>query len=271
MHKMLAGLVALLLVLVACSTSREEPAPSSTEPTTPTSTIAPLPEPGGGLPANVIVGCGRSGPEFPLAALDSTEALDQAAYEFVAAAMAPFLESEEGVFWPQEGWRILHEAEAEVLVVHMADAPDGPAVSFMEVELRNGAWRWAGSQAGGPCELTTTHPPGLNAVEWRLDPAFEVGPNSADIPLLATEVECVSGQPMGNRLLTPQILETADTVYITLAAIPPEGDSQTCPGNPERSLVVSLTDPLADRDLKDGTQIAGFLADYIGADFGLDP
>ena len=270
MHKVVAAVTAVAVVLVACSTSGEEPAPPNTEPSTPTSTIAPLPEPGGILAPDVIVGCGRSGPSFPLAALQSTEALDQAAYDVVAAAMAPFLESEEGVFWPQEAWRILHETESEVLVVHMADAPDGPAVSFMEVELRDGEWRWAGSEAGGPCELTTTHPPGLNAVEWRIDPAFEVGPNSADIPLLATEVECVSGQPMGDRLLTPQVLETAEAVYITLAAVPPEGDVQNCQGNPERSLVVSLAEPLGDKELMDGTQVAGFLVDYIGEDFGLD-
>lgn len=267
---------ALALALTACTASERQP-PTSAPPDTPAQTqpgatstsLIALPQPTGGLEGGIVLSCGGSGPSFPASALSSTTSLDEPAYAFVADAMESFLSSEEGAFWPQDGWRVLHETEGVILVVHIAELQGQPAVSFMTVGLRDGLWRWEGSQAGGPCELTTIPPERLNRVNWRLDPQFEVDGSFIELPLLVTELECASGQPMGDRLLPPEVVETADAVYIAFAAVPDEADAHTCQGNPETAVVVPLEMPLGDRELKDGMKLAGFLSDYIGDDFGL--
>jgi len=217
-----------------------------------------------------LLGCGASGPMFPASALDSTIPLEDARYAFVTEAMASFLDSGEGAFWPQSGWRILHETDSDILVVHIGGIQGDRAVSFMTVSLRDGEWRWDGSQVGGPCELTTSPPAGLNRVDWRLDPQFDVDGSFIELPLLVSELECASGQEMGDRLLAPEVIETDQAVFIAFAAMPDDADAHTCQGNPETPVVVQLAAPLGDRELKDGLKLAGFLSDYIGGDFGLD-
>ena len=175
--------------------------------------------------------------------------------------MESFLGDEEGQFWPQEGWRVLHATGQGALIVHHDPATGN--IWFMNFELQEGSWRWAGASAGGPCPLHTTLPEGLGVVEWRIDPAGPaLSPESTSIQVLATERECASGQPMGDRLLGPEVVMTDTEALITFAARPLPG-GQSCQSNPEQSVTVELPEPLGDREIIDGLATGLDLSDFL--------
>lgn len=202
-----------------------------------------MPEPDGPL-----VGC-PNGPWFPRSALESQTDLDSSGRDDIVDAIRPFLESEEGAYWPQDGWEILYSTPELVLLVHL-DPPD--ALSFMTIEKEGDSWRWAGAQAGGACPLVVQIPEGMNTVDWRVDPDEYLSPDSTSIRLLINERECVSGQEIGDRLIGPEVVYTDSQVLVSFAAEPPPGDAFTCQGNPETPYLLDLDQPLGDRDLVDG-------------------
>lgn len=219
-----------------------------------------VPDESGAVPPDLQVGC-PSGPTFPVSALLNVEPLVGNGREQVEAAIAGFLESGEGGEWPQaDEWQVLYESDTEVLLVFV----DPPAIGFQEVELVAGEWRWAGSQLGEGCMLEARLPEGLNRVTWRIDPEVGLDPASTAVHLLATERECASGQPMGDRLHSPNVVITTGEVRITLVADPPPGDYQTCPGNPEAPVVIELGMLVGDRTVVDGLSVLGELADLLG-------
>lgn len=273
--------VVLVFGLAACGGSPAASDPTSTTttspPTTttvpPDSTTTPPPEPGssgelgvivppdadGALPSELWVGC-RTGPYFQVADLEEIEPLATADPGGVAEAIAPFLSSGEGEFWPQENWLILRETEDEVLLVHRGS--DG--LAFQTVTRDGGSWRWTGSQMGGPCPLHYAVPEGLNAVDWVVDPSgLPLDPEATSLQVLATERECASGQEMGDRLQEPEVVMTAEEVRIVLAAEPPPGDAFTCQGNPETPVIVELPEPLGEREVIEGYEIGIDLEDYL--------
>ena len=221
-----------------------------------------VPDESGGVPLDLEVGC-PSGPTFPVSALSSVEPLIGSGRDHIEAAIAGFLGSEEGAFWPQaDEWQVLHETDEKVVLVFVD--PSRQTIGFQTVALVDGEWRWSGSQLGEACSLEARLPDGLNRVNWRIDPEFGLDPASTTIHLLATERECASGQPMGDRLRSPHIMITNGEVRITLAADPPPSDYQDCPSNPEQSVTVELGMPLGDRGVVDGLVVLGELVDLIG-------
>lgn len=271
MRRIQIAIVSCALLAGACSTSAATTSSPSPPPPTPPPDLRliVLPDAAGGFPADRRLGC-HSGPFFPASALDSTVAVSEPGFEFVVAAMDSFLSSGEGAFWPQDGWRILDQTEDEMLVVHIdvAANPDDPPVAFMTVEKRDDEWRWGGSQSGSNCDLRTEMPEGLNRVDWRVDPTWVADPASAEVLLLVTEVECASGQAMGDRLLEPEVVITDDAVLIAFAAEPDDADSHTCQGNPETPVTIVLSEPIEDRELRDGMVVMGSLVDFLAEDFG---
>ncbi len=252
--KAVVSLLAALLAVAACGLP-SEPATGSPEPD-----LIVAPGPDGELPPDLEVGC-PSGPTFPISALDEVTDLEEAGREEVAAAIQPFLDNEEGKFWPQDGWRILHETDTEILLVH--HDPAG-SLSFMTVSRTDDGWEWSGAQGGGPCPLRIATPERLNTVDWRLDPAAPpVDGESTEISVLLTERECVSGQEIGDRLVGPEIVLTEEAVLIAFAAIPPEGDAFTCQGNPETLHLVELPEPLGEREVRSGLELGINLEDAL--------
>jgi hypothetical protein len=222
-----------------------------------------LPDSSGRMPGDLELGC-PSGPTFPASALEEIRPLSGAGLDEIETAIRGFLDNEEGQYWPQDDWQILHETEDTVLLVHHEGTDGESNFAFQTVERVGGEWRWAGSSMGGPCPLRTSLPEGLNNVEWRIDPAAEpLTADSASVELLVTERECVSGQAMGERLLGPEIVTTGDSVFIAFAAVPPPGDVQDCQGNPQQSVVVHLAEPLGNRVISDGLAVAGHLEDFL--------
>jgi hypothetical protein len=207
-----------------------------------------------------MVGC-FAGPIFPFGALEQVAPLAEADPGGVAAAIATFLESEEGGYWPQEGWQVLHVTANEILLAN-EDAQGG--ISFMNVSNDGSGWTWSGASSGGECPLEYAPPQGLGAVDWRLDPS---GPpltaESTLVSVLLTERSCVSGQEIGDRLVGPQVSMTDTEVRIAFAAEPPPGDAFDCQGNPETPYLVELPEPLGGRRVIEGNRIGRSLADYL--------
>lgn len=240
----LAFVVAALLLIVACGTS--DPAVERSAPDDARDTTEPARLDG------PRVGC-PFGPFFPLSALDAPPPLIAASeVPDVADAIAPFLAGEEGAFWPQDGWRVLEVVDAErVLVVHPGSV-DSEGVAFMTVSWTDGGWQWSGSSFPGGCVLVLEPEEDKGSVvEWRLDPT--VTPPDADATTLvleATERECASGRPMGDRLNEPEVTLTDEAVLILLTAQRLDGD-QDCPGNPSQRVEIQLPEPLGQRELRD--------------------
>ncbi|MEO8184367.1 MAG: hypothetical protein ABI895_36580 [Deltaproteobacteria bacterium] len=159
-------------------------------------------------------------------------------------------------------WLILRETGDQVLLVHQ----DEEGVSFMTVNRVGGAWRWSGSQRGGPCPLYYLMPEGLHAVDWRLDPEAPPDPGETRLKVLITERECVSGVYVGGRLRGPQVVMTEDAVRIAFAAVPPAGNAFTCPSNPETAVTVELPASLGDREIIEGLAIGIDLEEYLVAE-----
>ena len=207
-----------------------------------------------------LIGC-PGGPWFPRSALNEQIDLAASGRDELVEAIAPFLQSEEGQFWPQEDWKILHASDDTVLLVHL-EPPD--SLSFMTLTKSTDSWEWSAGSAGGSCPLVIQMPEGLNTVEWRLDPDESLSPDSMSIQLLINERECVSGQEIGGRLVGPEIVYTEEQILVSFAAEPPPGDAFNCQGNPETSFVLDLDEPIGDRQLTDGRDIGINLEDLLG-------
>lgn len=265
--------------------AEQDPTLSTTAPPSTTSTTALTSE-----SSDELVVC--AGTELQLSALQDLEPLESRPE--IEEAVKAFLKSGEGDFWPQDGWQVVTISDAEVYVILLQteeqvreDAEsreievtfdegfgdgidDSILFSGQNVELDDGIWRWAGSVSSDDCELESALPPNLNRVEWTLDPASPAPTaESTTVNLLATERECVSGQPMGDRLLPPTVVETDEAVLITMAATPPPGDAFNCPGNPPQPVAIELASPLGDRKLLEGSTTAGRISDYVGHAFDL--
>jgi hypothetical protein len=116
-------------------------------------------------------------------------------------------------------------------------------------------WRWSGSSSGAPCQPAVVLPEGLGRANVTLDPAFGT-PEPADstLHLLVTEQACSSGEEPGDRLLEPQVIETATEVLVAFAVIVQLGP-QECPGVLPTPVVVELAEPLGDRVVADGLTV----------------
>lgn len=202
-----------------------------------------------------VVGC-PSGPTFPLSALDEVPPVADAP-EGVEAAMRTFLDGEEGAFWPQDGWRILHRTDDRVLLVHVGDRSTAAetGLTFMTVEAVDDGWRWGGASGGGSCPLRFQLDDGLGEVDWELDPDHPApGPDATTVHVLVRERACASGRAMGDRLNDPVVLADDSQVAITFSAVPSSG-GQDCPSNPATAVAVDLGEPLGDRRLVDGREV----------------
>lgn len=287
----LVAVSAFSLVLAACaspndsldsssieSTTTAAPSTTSTTVAIPTTTDPPevvsatrnagdlraiiLADAEGRLPDDTMIEA-RCGAHFPVSALESVPLLAESGLAEVEKAIRPFLESEEGGHWPQDGWRILHRTDSQVTLVHLDGTAVEPTVALMYVENDADEWRWAGSSIGGECPLEVMVPAGLNAVDWRLDPSAE--PPTSDstaIHVLVTERACASGQAVGERLLGPQVIVTDTEIQIAFAA-QALGGIQTCPGNPETAVTVELSGAIGPRVVANGLALDISLEDLL--------
>ncbi|MEM1333789.1 MAG: hypothetical protein AAGG08_10050, partial [Actinomycetota bacterium] len=154
----------------------------------------------------------------------------------------------------QEWYVLANDGEEATMVAF------GESMSWISAENGRNGWIWAGASAAPPCEIRVALPEGLGIVEWTLDPSVSLDTTSTEIALLATERGCASGQPMGERLLAPQVIETDAAIEIALAVIPLT--EAECPSNPSTSFVIELDEPVGDREIRDGLDL-GSITDLV--------
>ena len=219
----------------------------------------------GSLPGDTLIGCVNSGASFPVSALDEVPFLSESGLSEVEEAIRPFLESEEGAYWPQDDWRVLYQTDDLVLLVHSGDSVPDLEIAFMSVEQAVDVWLWAGASMSGGCPLEVKTPEQLNAVEWRFDPSAEpLTSESTVIHVLVTERACASGQTMGDRLRGPEVLVTDTELLIAFAAEPQGGGlTQTCQGNPEEPVTIEMSEPIGTRVVVDGQVLEVSLEDLL--------
>jgi len=163
------------------------------------------------------------------------------------------------------GWYLAAQGDESILVMRTLSAEEisgprdfGLPGSNREVVLvqwlegapnaADGWYVWANSY----CPLTIDLG-GLEVPIVALDPAHKPSSDATDLQLLVTEVACNSGQPADGRVKLVSLVETEDSVTVTIGVKPNSGTA-TCPSNPATPFTVELADPLGDRTIIDGTR-----------------
>ena len=210
-----------------------------------------------------LVTCGES--PFPLEALldpqPSESADDGAAWrQAIADVNAEWAASAGGELYPSEGWIVLRATGDETSLMAVTDTD----VHQIELVRRDGGWTVESGWSDVDCELRTELPAGQGTVTWRTDPAEPPTPESTTIAVLAREQTCAGGRAMDDRLIGPIVVETADELRISFAAVTLPGE-QSCPGNPETAVVVELSAPLGGRPLRDGAVLDVGVRDVLGS------
>jgi len=143
-------------------------------------------------------------------------------------------------------WRLLGRTETEVAF----GAGDPPLLGGYVVLRSDGdSWRYA--QSGSNC-LVRPHREGRTLARWGHDPAGpEVSSATSTLHLIVNDEPCASGIGPDERLDDPIIKSTPTALTITFTSRPPPGD-QNCPSHPPARRLVTLPEPLGDRELRDG-------------------
>ena len=172
--------------------------------------------------------------------LEPSGAQDEAALIFRRFPATP-------AFWR----RLIDDDERVVFAAANPSAWDGRHggagnLRFVDVANTGGTWAVA---ASGECWPRVVLEAGLEPGTWAL---ATVSDDARQLDLLVSEFECASGQPPGERVQPPVIVETDHDVTITFG-IEPIGGIQDCPTAPGQPYRVTLGAPLGQRVLQDGT------------------
>lgn len=224
-----------------------------------TVSVAP-PRPSGAVevlsadPVQQRLTCGGSN-TFPVSALEDPAPVESSDHPAALAAVGLFDESGEGIELELES---MFAEEPELFILDIGEEQalfatieaDGFPGANIRVDRADGD-QWRVSGFGGSCNnLAVAYPEGLNQVEIYADADNPPAPDQTEIALLVTERACASGEPMGDRLLEPQVIEEDGRVLVVFAAAANLG-AANCPGNPSTPVTITLAEPLGDRDLLD--------------------
>ena len=126
---------------------------------------------------------------------------------------------------------------------------DGPGDGAMSIGFqRDAVGRWEAS-GWGECQLAVVIPAGRGQVEVTAPPGG-VDPTTTAPTVLVNERDCTSGRDPRPFLGEPQVVESEDTVLVTLTSEALQGDAN-CIGNGAVPVELSLAEPLGDRRLVD--------------------
>lgn len=214
--------------------------------------VIELPGADGTYPPDIAVEC--AGIPFTLGAIQPLRPL--ANFPELQDTINEASGSDEFTYIPDQlEWWLLELTDESATVI----SPNGSSFTLAPLELTPAGWAVSGLSGENDCDVRRVLPPGLNGVEWELDPDHPAPtPDSTALHLLVTELGCAGGREMGDQLLGPQVVETDDAVWIAFAVIPPEGSTQPCPGNPPAGVTVDLGAPLGDHEIRDGLTIGPF-------------
>lgn len=132
-----------------------------------------------------------------------------------------------------------------------------PPTMFLTMELKGDHWvALNGSSGGEPCQAQALLPEGLGAVRWGLDPAFPAPvATDTEVHVRVTESACTGSEPLGGRLVGPEVVERDGQVLLAFAARSLPDGYYNCPGNPSEGVTVTLPGPLGDRVIVDGNVV----------------
>lgn len=256
----MAGCVGAAVTLAACGGTSQETIPTSSSAataaivSTPTSAEAGAPAvtaPDSSAPvaaalvydANArYISCGFG---LPFTSADvERPAIDLAADNEVMAALRQIGQS--SGMWATGQLRIV--AHNEIGATILEEYNDVPWAFVWNLRYNNGVLAYTNH---GGCRLTGYHN-GLTGSSFVLDPSHTATPESTEIAVLVYEVDCASGYVATGRVRQPYIEYSDDTVDILITVAPAAG-GQTCQGNPPTPYIVTLTQPLGDRVIRDAS------------------
>ncbi len=92
-----------------------------------------------------------------------------------------------------------------------------------------------------------------SATWWVDTTLIPLPPETTKIDGFVMERACASGRSPAGRVSEPVIEYGVATVTVTFTILPPPGEAQDCQSNPEFPVEVTLTEPLGERALLDGS------------------
>jgi hypothetical protein len=115
--------------------------------------------------------------------------------------------------------------------------------------FEDGTWS---PEGWGNCRIELSAD-GWGNARFVLDPSSSVDPNASTVPVLATEMNCASGEPpMGREVRAVVLEETPETISIVVLVEPVEGGAD-CQGNPPFPYDVEVGSPLGHRHVLDAS------------------
>lgn len=193
------------------------------------------------------------GTPVPASVLTDGATADQLGEEAAAAldgASVPDIEPEQ--------WLVLTETDTKVYLVRELPEPrdnDGEqrthevmGIEWVD-ETEDGGEGWQ-LWRHGDCALRYDLGDLGDAIV-ALDPDNPPDPDSSQVHLLVTEIDCASGKPADGRVTLERLVEHEDRVELVVGVEAPTGDAQTCQFNPPTPFVVELDEPLGTRTLVD--------------------
>lgn len=200
--------------------------------------------------------CGPGGGSvhgFPASALDQRIPVDEVDEPAVEALQRIVADPPSGAAYedieqppPRQGWFVLRIDADTAVFGHGDQAPYSAAFLHRD----DGEWELAGWTSR--CVPGVELPAGLGPVRVTFDPNHpRPQPEDTVVHLLVTEQACASGQPMGDRLRGPQVVESDDRILIALA-VEVQMVPTACPANPSQPVTVELSQPVGDRPITNG-------------------
>jgi hypothetical protein len=166
-------------------------------------------------------------------------------------------------FDASQDWKVVHHADDRVDLVRVLDDPidiGGGDVRTHEsltleriagaINVADGTWFLT---SASPCTQRLVTYNGLGEAELTL--ADAPSPGDASVDLLVTERACASGQGAEGRIELVEPIETAEQIQLRIGVRAPDGDAQTCQGNPPTPFTVELSEPLGEREIVDASVV----------------
>jgi hypothetical protein len=187
--------------------------------------------------------CGAAAAPYSLTIPEASE-LNQDAREALAALEesgegSSFADAYEFRLWSQDG--------DELVLLGYPRDPGQAGYADAHFELRGGEWIPTGF---GQCRWQPVVE-GYGLATWRV--TGDIDPESSTFTVMATERNCAGGQAPTDRKVTDAVIADELTATVFVLVEPVQGDA-TCPGNPEFEHTVTLTQPIGDRVLLDGSE-----------------
>jgi hypothetical protein len=195
--------------------------------------------------AVATVGCGGTDVAFASAVLSSPVELlpDTPPGRGLRAYVETSAGAELGL--PRDGWRLASLRLPNAVFV--APVADGWVFATL-TEQADGSWEFF---EGGRCDVVAKAPAALAFASWRLATDAPPAADASQVLVQAHEEACANGKPPADRLLPAIVDETPTTVTITILVRRLE--NADCQGNPRFPVDVTLSAPLGDRLLLDGS------------------